>query len=84
VAQILRTDGTKLAAEPKNGVQFTLGEAQAIVGGYVEALRTVDGFVLILNEEGLLLGLAHNQTASQLVGGYIVGDVLLCRDSEFP
>lgn len=80
---------------PKNKV-FTLKELQKQVGGYIELLplKRVPEFklqdvVMVLNEEGKLLGLPMNQMATDLlVRNYpkstdvIVGDVLICKSKE--
>ena len=36
MAKLLNTDGTAIEISPANGKTFTLAEAQAMVGGYVE------------------------------------------------
>ena len=44
----------------------TLKEAQAFVGGYVECITFPNGDLLIVNEEGKLMGLPLNPEASLL------------------
>ena len=44
----------------------TLKEAQAFVGGYVECIGWPNGDLLIVNEEGKLLGLPVNEEATKL------------------
>ena len=44
----------------------TLKEAQAFVGGYVECITFPNGDVLIINEEGKLIGLPLNPEATLL------------------
>ena len=85
-AQVLMTDGIVLKAEPKNGTDFSLEELQQIVGGYIEVLYLSKSQIMVVNDEGKLLGwgLNHNATlASQMAGidDIIVGDVLVC-DTE--
>ena len=87
-AQVLMIDGIVLKAEPKNGANFSLEEAQQIVGGYVEVLPLSKSQIMILNEEGKLLGLGfnHNATLAARMAGYdevIVGDVLVCNTEMF-
>jgi len=54
-----------------------------IGGGHVEVVR-IQGGRLIVDEEGLLKGLARNVRASVLyAGGHIVGDVLLFTEQAF-
>ncbi len=55
----------------------SLEEAQAIVGGLIEIVIDDGEKQLIVNEEGLLLGLPFNETASGMTGRYIVGPALL-------
>ena len=85
-AQVLMTDGIVLKAEPKNGTDFSLEELQQIVGGYIEVLYLSKSQIMVVNDEGKLLGLGlnHNATlAAQMAGidDIIVGDVLVC-DTE--
>lgn len=59
-------------------VENTLEALQAEVGGYIETVRLrVDNAVMIVNEEGLLLGLPYNAAASALAGQPIVGTALV-------
>ena len=44
----------------------TLKEAQDFVGGYVECIRWPNGDLLIINEEGKLMGLPLNPEATAL------------------
>ena len=55
----------------------SLEEAQAIVGGLIEIVIDDGEKQLIVNKEGLLLGLPFNETASGMTGRYIVGPALL-------
>lgn len=80
---------------PKNKV-FTLEELQKQVGGYIEMLplKSVPEFkltdaIMVLNEEGKLLGLPMNQMATDLLTrnypkstDVIVGDVLIFKSKE--
>lgn len=89
MATLYRTNNTQEEIQPANGTDFTLKEAQAVVGGYVEIAHLEDGRIMILNEEGKLEGLPVNLNATNLFlrgrDGYdeIVGDVLVCKDEEF-
>lgn len=67
MAQILYVDGTTQEVQPQNGRSFTLKEAQQIVGGYVEVIRTHDGRILIVHEEAKLLDMPRNAQATRLV-----------------
>lgn len=77
---------------PANGRTFTLAELQHIVGGYIEVLRTLDGY-MIINEEGKLdrpAPLPYNFLATSLMRGlrriapddYIVGHAIVCTPLE--
>lgn len=55
-------------------------ELRALVGGYLEMVRTRDGRIMVLDEEGKLKGKPLNQEATRLYGAnfdYIVGDVVV-------
>ena len=54
----------KIIEDPKD--EPTLKAAQAFVGGYVECITFPNGDVLIINEEGKLIGLPLNPEASLL------------------
>tara|TARA_B100000214_G_C23954340_1_gene622021 strand:- start:1287 stop:1511 length:225 start_codon:yes stop_codon:yes gene_type:complete len=56
----------------------SLEEAQKAVGGFVEVLPVQDGQLLV-NEEGLILSLPSNPSASQIAGQPIVGNALLLK-----
>src|SRR5712692_148041 len=74
MATIYRPDGTNQEVQPANGRSFTLDELQLIVGegtdegrGYIEIVPCKDRkHILVLNEEGKLLGLPINARASEL------------------
>ena len=48
---LYRTDGTIVPIAP-SGVRWTLEELQGLVGGYIEHCTTIDGRIMIVNEEG--------------------------------
>ena len=89
VATFVRPDGTHCEQHPKNGSKFTLEEMQAAVGGLIEIVPSSrEGFVLVVNEDGLGLGLPENPTGRQLLdpryrwpGVPVVGNVLLVPNS---
>lgn len=59
-------------------IENTLEALQKAVGGYIETVRLrVDNAVMIVNEEGLLLGLPYNVTASGFAGQPIVGTAII-------
>lgn len=80
MAYIAKADGTRqeLIAVP------TLEEAQAIVGGYVEAVypRKTPSNVLLVDEEGHCKEKPLNEHGSELYGGAIVGDIVVMTREE--
>jgi len=63
-------------------LHVTLEEMQKCVGGYVEFVHLEDDLVLVVNEEGLINNLPHNEIATKILSSegkanYIVGDALL-------
>ena len=73
---------------PANGRTFSLPELQALVGGYIEALRTEDGGWLFINEDGKRLRLVPNPVATEFMRNrlrpddYIVGPAVVCSPQE--
>ena len=71
----LKLEGRK---HEKIDIENTLEALQEAVGGYIETVRLrVDNAVMIVNEEGLLLGMPYNATASALAGQPIVGTAVV-------
>ena len=81
---VIRADNTILLATPDDGQHFTLEEAKAIVGGYIQVLRWGGGArdsILIINEDGCAESgeaLPYNNIASAMAQEAVLGDVLLC------
>lgn len=78
-ATIIRADGTTapLIADKE---MFSLDTLQGVVGGLIEIVRLIDPEnIMVVNEEGLLLALPYNHTASVIAHRMIVGDVLVCN-----
>lgn len=84
MAILMKADGTITTVHPKDGVSFQLDELQAFVGGYIEIihLKSKEHCIMVVNEEGLIIGLPFNRDASLIYGSPLVGDVLMCNDSE--
>ena len=72
-------DGKCKNVLPKNGVTYTLKELQKYVGGYIEIVPTqAQRIVFVVNEEGRINGLPLNNTASEIAGMELYGNVLFC------
>jgi hypothetical protein len=90
MATLLTATGERREILPAagEGCSFTLAELQALVGGYIEALRAPGGHWLFINEDGKRLDLPVNRLASILLrhrlrpDDYIVGDAVLCSPEE--
>lgn len=85
MATLIRASGTEKEIAPTNKKHFTLKELQGYVGGYIELVETAGSSgseLLVVNEEGLLVGLRPNVRASCLAGVPIVGDAVLCLPRE--
>jgi hypothetical protein len=48
------------------GAHWSLEELQALVGGYIEVVRTIDGRLMVINEMGKLEGLPLNKQATRI------------------
>jgi len=87
--KLIRADGTVQDYPPK-GSTYSLQEMQTAVGGYIEIIRLGEDHLMVLNEEGKLNGLPHNDLATRLCrpgqetfdGDWIAGDVVVCRDGD--
>lgn len=86
MATLYRANGGVEKVVPENGKSFTLRELQGYVDGYIELIRTHDGKIMMINEEGKLLGLPVNETATALYqyGDHdaICGDAVVGTDTE--
>ena len=83
MAKIYKTTGEVIEVEPKNGKDFKLKELQEIVQGYIEIVNFSPTEYMVVNEEGHLIGLLLNPSATILYKkDIIVGDVLICNKSQ--
>lgn len=91
MATIYKENGKQIEVTPKNGKTFSLKELQEIVGGYIEItyISTDEGErLMVLNEEGKLIGLHTNYEATELYNknresfDVIAGDVLVCETNQ--
>ena len=93
-AQLYKTDGTITNIKPVKGKTFELKELQEYVGGIID-IQPLPRFkkVMVLNDEGKLIGLPKNDNATDIwketypITEYpnnndelIVGDVIICDD----
>lgn len=88
MATLIKTDGTLIEVTPKNGKDFQCDELQEFVQGHFELVNLEYKF-MVVNEDGLHLGLDVNHVASLITilsksvrDMVIVGDVLLCGKGE--
>lgn len=83
----IKENGEVAEVKPKNGKTFSLEELQGFVNGYIEIVN-VGQKLMVLNEEGKLMGLDQNLTATEIFQKYygqtdvIVGCVLLADSDE--
>lgn len=81
VAMLIKHDHIELI---KQSQPFTLKQVQVAVEGYIElAPKVLDGYLTVVNEEGLLKGLPFNNLAHLLFGCELVGNVLICPEKIF-
>ena len=87
-ATVLKATGECINVKPKNGTDFSLDEAQKVVGGFIEVIHLSSTQLMIVNEEGKLRNLPYNYQASLIAymarkADAIVGDVLVCDINQF-
>ena len=86
MAKLYRVTGTVETVEPVNKTDFTLEELQKIVGGYIEVVPVFGNKLIVVDEDGRMKNYKHNKTASLLVYGQVIGDIvgdmLLCNQDE--
>lgn len=88
MAKIIKTNGEQVEISPKNGEYFELEEMKAIVNGWVEVVWLPHDKIMVVNEEGKLMGLPINTEATKIYydnfgfNDVVVGDVLLCDTNQ--
>ena len=87
MADLYKPDGSITNVKPANGEAFTMDELNKHVSGYVEMVGTDysdDNKLLYVigNEDGKLLGLPTNRSASNAAGRHLVGDILFITEAE--
>lgn len=93
-AQLYKTDGVIIDINPEKGKTFSLKELQGYVGGTID-IQPLPKLkkVLVLNDEGKLIGLPRNANATEIwkkeypIAEFpfnndelIVGDVIICDE----
>lgn len=81
MVKIIKTNGEIIDLEDK---ELQLEQMQKVVGGYIEIVRLKNGWLVVCNEEGKLIGLEENPVATLVcnINGFndtIVGDVIICE-----
>jgi len=81
-ATIVAPDGSKCSLHLAEGWSSAelLQVLQEAVGGYIEVV-SCGSHILIVNEEGLIKNLMHNEVASKIAGQRIVGTVVVMKRS---
>lgn len=92
MATLIKADGTQTEILPQNGTDFSLEELQNYVDGYIQViqLHNQEDKILVINEDGKIQQRPLNTTATELALSnraifrydFIVGDVVLCKNSE--
>jgi hypothetical protein len=88
VARVIYPDGAQRTVTPAHGVSFTLEELRKLVGGSIELVALSTGDMMLINEEGKLLGLPYNPLATMLAapslfpGDYIAGPAVIISSRE--
>jgi len=93
-ATYYKTNGEIEEISPKNNKNFSYEELKELVGGMVEIVPLPSGKIIVVNEEGKLIGLDKNENATKVwneeypIDLYpnnndelIVGNSLVCDDN---
>jgi hypothetical protein len=80
---LISTTGTIEFVKPI-AVTFELNEVQKLVQGYIEIYPIrIPNQIVVVNEEGLIIGMAFNTIAKLAFGIDAVGPVLICPKKIF-
>lgn len=92
MATLIKADGSQVTIQPQNGTDFSLEELQNYVDGTIQViyLHNQEDEILALNEDGKNQQRPLNIAATELAlfnraifrWDYIVGNVVLCKNSE--
>lgn len=81
MAVLLRPGEEPMLLHPPNGTNWQLEELQALVGGYIEVVSTIDGRFLVLDDLSKIKNKPVNITATRLYihgrSDVIAGDAVL-------
>lgn len=77
MAIVLFENGETRTFAPENGTSFSLKELQDIVKGYIEFIYLPDNSVLCINEEGKMLEMRRNNTATMLAKDVLKNDFIV-------
>lgn len=78
MATLVKTDGQVVEDYDVSSLE----KLQEAVGGYIQIVTVDREMCLVVNEEGLLMGLEQNIWASIIAGSTIVGDVIYMKRNE--
>lgn len=78
MATLIKTDGSVVEDYDVSSLE----KLQEAVGGYIEIVTLDREMCLIVNEEGLLMGLDQNVWASMVASRLILGDVIYMKRNE--
>ena len=74
--------------EEKSLEELSLEELKEIVSGYIEIIHLTNNKIMVINDEGKLINLPHNENATILFRlcldtiDFIVGNVLVCNTNR--
>lgn len=89
MATLYRAGGQVELITLPGGPRRTLEVLQAAVEGDIEVLSLRDGTHMVINADGIMLGLARNDIATALAkpdliaGDWIKGNAVVCAPGEF-
>lgn len=78
MATLIKTDGNVVEDYDVSSLE----KLQEAVGGYIEIVTIDREMCLVVNEEGLLMGLDQNVWASMVASRPIVGNVIYMKRNE--
>lgn len=90
MAKVIKADGHEQDIAPANEDFFSLEEIQGVVKGYYRPLYLRKKEVMLVNDDGIPLGLPKNEKASDIAHRQgvifpfddIYGDVLICGQEQ--